>query len=580
MDLIATANFYVNKLVTSDRGTSIKVLLLDDHTAPSISLCATQSDLLKHEIYLIDKLANTSRAAMRHLRCIVYIKPEPASITALLAELRSPRYASYELNFSNAVRKSDLEKLAESDDLEVVTRVSEVFTDYLVLDRGLFVAGSGTARADAWEKPALDAATQNLSALLLSLKCKPTIRYERNSKMAAKLASELGYAVHEGDLSALFDFPTRDVAPLLLILDRKNDPITPLLVPWTFQSMVHEFIGIRNNTVDLSRVPGVAKDMEQVVLNPETDAFYREAMHLNFGDLGDKIKAYVDQYKAKTNTTKKLDTLQDMKNFIDEFPEFRRLSGNVSKHMTLALELDRCINALRIWEVSELEQSLACNDNHSVDLQELERLVLNHPNPQTPQQVTQPLSVEAKIRLVALYALRYEKHAGNQVRRLEALLLTQGVEGITVGTIRAVLAYAGASQRLETTGEASVFSKANAFMGLGAKQSENLYMQHVPRVEAVVTQAIRGKLAVRDYPVGKHSVELVADRVQDVIVYVVGGITYEEARVLHNLQGTNKGVRIVAGGNIVHNSRTFMQRRHRVKGYRVTIVENPDEKRL
>jgi vacuolar protein sorting-associated protein 45 len=57
-----------------------------------------------------------------------------------------------------------------------------------------------------------------------------------------------------------------------------------------------------------------------------------------------------------------------MKRFIEEYPEFRKLSGNVSKHVTLVGELSRKVGAENLLEVSEVEQSLACNDNHTNDL--------------------------------------------------------------------------------------------------------------------------------------------------------------------------------------------------------------------
>jgi hypothetical protein len=57
-----------------------------------------------------------------------------------------------------------------------------------------------------------------------------------------------------------------------------------------------------------------------------------------------------------------------MKRFIEEYPEFRKLSGNVSKHVTLVGELSRKVGAENLLEVSEVEQSLACNDNHANDL--------------------------------------------------------------------------------------------------------------------------------------------------------------------------------------------------------------------
>ena len=38
---------------------------------------------------------------------------------------------------------------------------------------------------------------------------------------------------------------------MLLIIDRCEDPITPLLNQWTYQAMLHELIGIENNQVYL-----------------------------------------------------------------------------------------------------------------------------------------------------------------------------------------------------------------------------------------------------------------------------------------------------------------------------------------
>lgn len=38
--------------------------------------------------------------------------------------------------------------------------------------------------------------------------------------------------------SGLFDFRRTEVSPLLLILDRRDDPVTPLLNQWTYQVIV------------------------------------------------------------------------------------------------------------------------------------------------------------------------------------------------------------------------------------------------------------------------------------------------------------------------------------------------------
>ena len=38
--------------------------------------------------------------------------------------------------------------------------------------------------------------------------------------------------------------------------------------------MVHELIGIKNNRVSLGQVPGITKELEEVVMNAEYDEFY------------------------------------------------------------------------------------------------------------------------------------------------------------------------------------------------------------------------------------------------------------------------------------------------------------------
>ena len=120
---------------------------------------------------------------------------------------------------------------------------------------------------------------------------------------------------------------------LLLIVDRLDDPVTPLLSQWTYQvrsapfathpcacfraapltphafaafriahrlclvlkwptrcilrwqAMVHELLGITNNRVDLRSVgPKIAKENQELVLSAEQDAFFHSQMYSNYGE--------------------------------------------------------------------------------------------------------------------------------------------------------------------------------------------------------------------------------------------------------------------------------------------------------
>ncbi|KAK4218130.1 Sec1-like protein [Rhypophila decipiens] len=567
MDIVQTASNYVSKMVTVGEGSSgapsakMKILLLDRETVPFVSTAVTQSALLNHEVYLTDRLDNLNREKMRHLRCLCFLRPHPNTISLLIDELRDPKYGEYHLFFSNIIKKSTLERLAEADDHEVVTVVQEHFLDYVVINPDLFSLNMSApshrlwaGNPDTWNADSLQRASEGIIAVLLSLKKKPLIRYQRNSPVAKKLASEVRYCITQED--QLFDFRKVDTPPILLILDRREDPITPLLTQWTYQAMVHHHLGIHNGRVDLGTGPDVRPELKEIVLSQDQDPFFKKNMYLNFGDLGGNIKDYVEQYQSKTKNNANLESIADMKRFIEEYPEFRKLSGNVSKHVALVSELSRRLDAENLLEVSELEQSIACNDNHNADLKSLQRLI------------TSPtVTPDNKVALVALYAIRYEKNPSNALPMLIGLLSTAGgVSTRAADRVSKLLSYHSSLQQSTAAGAggiadlfestAGIFGGAgNRFKGL--KGVENVYTQHSPLLETTLQNLIKGKLKEGSYPFIEGG-GTTRDKPQDIVVFIVGGATYEEAKMVAGINASSPGVRIVLGGTTVHNARTFM----------------------
>jgi len=94
----------------------------------------------------------------------------------------------------------------------------------------------------------------------------------------------------------LFDFRHNSNAIQLLVLDRMDDPVTPLLSQWTYQAMLHELFGISGNRVRLN----VSRyETQDVVISSTSDEFYAKNMYSNYGDLGLAMNKLVDDFQVR-----------------------------------------------------------------------------------------------------------------------------------------------------------------------------------------------------------------------------------------------------------------------------------------
>jgi len=137
------------------------------------------------------------------------------------------------------------------------------------------------------------------------------------------------------------------------------------------------------------------------------------------------------------------------------------------------------------------------------------------------------------------------------------------------------MAYGGASQRQEELFSASdFFSRARSGLK-GLKGVENVYTQHTPFLEKTLSSLTKGRLREQTHPFidpGDGSVsQAIKERPQDIIVFMIGGATYEEAKLIADLNAATPGVRIVLGGTAIHNSGSFLKVKKR-KTHRSNLI--------
>ena len=172
---------------------------------------------------------------------------------------------------------------------------------------------------------------------------------------------------------------------------------------------------------------------------------------------------------------------------------------------------------------------------------------------------------------MALYALRYEKHPSNALPILLGLLAsTSSIPPHRIQFVSHILTYHHSLQTLPAASSGSgggtfsdLFESSSIFSGArhrfrGLKGVENVYTQHSPRLEATLQNLIKGRLRDQQYPFIEGGTTT-KEKPQDIIVFMIGGVTYEEAKMVAQVNASSPGIRVVLGGTSVHNSATFLE---------------------
>lgn len=550
--LVLSVRDYINRMLQDISG--MKVLILDSQTVSIVSVVYSQSELLQKEVFLVELVDSISmpKESMSHLKAVYFLRPTSENIQHLKRQLAKPRFGEYNLFFSNMLNTTQLHILADSDEHEVVQQVQELFADFVAIDPYHFTLN--TPSNHMYMLPAVidppnlhnycDRIVDGLAAIFLAFKRRPVIRYSRTSDIAKRIAQEASKLMYQQE-SGLFDFRRTEISPLLLVIDRRDDPVTPLLNQWTYQAMVHELIGIKDNKVDLGNVGKFSKDQQEVVLSSEQDAFFKANMYENFGDIGMSIKRMVDDFQQVAKSNQNIQTIEDMAKFVDNYPEYRKMQGNVSKHVTLVTEMSKIVEERKLMLVSQTEQELACNGGQGAAFEAVTNLLNND-----------SVSDIDRLRLVMLYALRYEKESPVQLMQLFNKLASQSPK-YKPGLVQFLLKQAGVDRRTgDLYGNRDILNIARN-MARGLKGVENVYTQHQPLLFQTMESIAKGRLRDVDYPfVGNHFQQ---GRPQEVVIFIVGGTTYEESRSVALQNALHSGIRFILGGSYLLNSKRFLK---------------------
>lgn len=551
MHLIEPIRSCVDEIIKRT-GSGLKSMILDDFTTGVVSAGYSKSEMLLREVYLFEYIDTIFESVERlnHMKCIVVLRPTKENIERLCRELNRPHYRTYHLYFTCKIGSTIIEKLAEADETEVVRCARELPLDFQPITPFLFtlklVSRTFDLKTCNWIPEGLKRVSDGLSSVLIALKINPLIRYQTQSQFCKTLAEEVSISIkNEAKINRTWcQAAPLDVNSLLIIVDRRNDLITPVVNKWSYYAMIHELFGIKSNRISLVDVPDrKPKDPKEMLISMENDPFFAENYYKNYGELGVTLKSSVESLKNATKSQAKVETMEDMKRFIDEYPETKRYASNLHNHVFLMSELTRLVTDHNLISASECEQELACGtlSNNEI-LANIKKLV--------GTDLIRPLDA---LRLVSLYTVtRPDKSSG----MAELTKVLKGRKDILPEQIEFIKQLREFTLSKPQNPLDETVQQVTRMIVQGVKGVDNVLTQFKPRLNKVIEDIRKGyKLREADFAFcGERYKEEPPKRI---IIFMVGGSTYDEALVVDHFNRTTN-TEIILGGTSVHNFQSFM----------------------
>ncbi|VUZ48655.1 unnamed protein product [Hymenolepis diminuta] len=440
-----------NATTTKDDEPQWKLLIYDrvgqDIIAPLFSVKELRS--LGVTLHL---LLDIKREPIPDVPAVYFVYPSEENVKRICQDFESDLYSAYYLNFISPISRSNLEAIAETalteDCIQRIKKVFDQYTRFICLEDDLFVLNDQPSVQDgtfyALNKPSCTEEdihkttgfiAESLYSVFATLGSVPIIRCSKFNAAEA-VAKDLDARFREAlrdSRNTLFSgmehrsfgdvksqggaglTPFSFQRPLLIVLDRGLDMASPLHHGWTYQSLLHDIVGIHLNHVEMSTQntgeettdPRQAAKVKRYDLATANDRIWRSHRASPFADvigaLQEELAVLQDREKklgalkasvaeAQSFSTNGGDATSTLSSTINTLPQLMEQKRCVDMHMHIATYLAKEIKNRQLDLLNDVEDKL-------ITLQSLQE----HSLPDLLNMDT--FSGEDKLRLLLLAAL-------------------------------------------------------------------------------------------------------------------------------------------------------------------------------
>ncbi|XP_036343455.1 vacuolar protein sorting-associated protein 33A-like [Rhagoletis pomonella] len=161
----------------------------------------------------------------------------------------------------------------------------------------------------------------------------------------------------------------------IILLDRSIDILSGLATQLTYEGLIDEFFGIKNNQLSLpaehftSRAEEQSPAQPQLVSGKKTiflnsgEKLYAELRNKNFNEVGKILSRNAREISSQMNTNAQDASVQDMKRFVDKLPALLAQKQSVAVHTSIAELIRKELDAFDFSDDLAAEQEfMMCED--------------------------------------------------------------------------------------------------------------------------------------------------------------------------------------------------------------------------
>ena len=341
----------------------------------------------------------------------------------------------------------EIRKLASLDESDKIKNIQRIYCNYLAINELFFHCASESLTNplntynETSKNTYFNQMEEGLLSCILSLRVLPQVRYLRDNQDCLNLAQRVSRQISNLRSRVSREF-SREAA-VVLILERREDPLTPLGIDWSYQSLISELTQFVDNKVKVNN--------EEFNLNVVHDSFYRDNRFKNYGELANNLNTLMKKFSSQKDENKDLDNFEDMQRALHKMPEFKKQSANMKKHYSIVSEITKQVNSRNLLELSRLEQEIMARDSPNSQFKEAQQF-LSDPK----------VREFDKLRLVSLFSLKYENSP--QRDTLINMLVQNSPDGQEFSSlIEKLRRKCGRSSRILQRGTSNLGEKAKNF---------------------------------------------------------------------------------------------------------------------